>query len=148
MKPFDKFLRLSAADCRLLGKTLLLVWAIRLGLWLLPFRVVRCLLLKMANGLTGAETSDCIMVNRIVWAVTKTSPYVPAATCLTQAIATKVLLGRYGYHVNVHLGVAWSEAGQFQAHAWVESKGNIIIGGSASFLKHYIPFPTSGEEIL
>ena len=148
MAQLNKFLRLSAADRRLLVKALLLVWAVRLGLWLLPFRMVRRLLLRLAKGLSRDEASDCTMVNRIVWAVTRTSQYVPAATCLTQAIATKVLLGCYGHHVNVHLGVARSEAGQFQAHAWVESKGNIVIGGSELFLKRYTPFPASGEEII
>ena len=148
MERLNKFLCLPAADRRFLVKTLLLVWTVRLGLWLLPFRIMRHLLSTMTKGLTEAQANDSTLVNRIVWAVTKTSQYVPSATCLTQAVATKVLLGHYGHHVNVHLGVARSETGQFRAHAWVESNGTVIIGGSESFLKHYTPFPTLGEEVI
>lgn len=148
MAHLNKFLRLPATDRRLLLKALSLVWVIRLGLWLLPFRVVRRLPLILEKGLSRAEASDRTIVNRIVWAVTKASSYVPAATCLTQAVATKVLLGRYGHRANVHLGVARNEAGQFQAHAWVESNGVTVIGGSDSFLKHYTPLSTLDEEII
>jgi hypothetical protein len=130
----SKFLRAPADDRRLLVKGMLWVWMVRIVLWLLPFRLVRQLLARFA----ASQTRGSIFLDRVVWAVMVASRYTPAATCLTQALATKVLLSRNGYHAVVRIGVARSAAGEFQAHAWVESNGKVVIGGSES-LKHYMP---------
>jgi hypothetical protein len=45
----SKFLRLPAADRRLLVKGMLWVWMVRIVLWLLPFRLVRQLLAGFAD---------------------------------------------------------------------------------------------------
>lgn len=148
MERLNKFLRLPAADQCFLIKAMFLVWMVRGGLWLLPFRAVRRLLSRLAQRSASSSTGGDVPVSRIVWAVTIASQYVPAATCLTQALATKMLLDRHGYRATVRLGVARSEDGQFQAHAWVENDGASVIGGSELLLKHYTPFPSSSEEIL
>src|SRR5437867_11533874 len=84
-----KFLRLSANDRRLLVSAALLLGAIRLGLWLLPFQTLRQLLAKMTQHATrlrracalqrfrlpagafggepGAQARD--YPDRVVWAV-------------------------------------------------------------------------------
>lgn len=148
MGQLNKFRRLPAADQCFLVKAILLVWMVRVGLWLLPFQAVRRLLSRLAQRSASSLAGNDVPVSRVVWAVTIASQYVPAATCLTQALATKMLLDRYGYRATVRLGVARSEDGQFQAHAWVENNGAIVIGGSELLLKHYTPFPSSGDEIL
>jgi hypothetical protein len=51
------------------------------------------------------------------------------------------LLARRGCHATVRIGVARSETGELQAHAWVEVDGSIVIGGSES-QKHYTPLAT------
>ena len=51
--------------------------------------------------------------------------------CLTQALAGQVLLERYGYPALVHVGVTKkAKNGTFQAHAWLESDGKVVIGES------------------
>jgi len=67
-----------------------------------------------------------------VWAVRVASTCVPQATCLTQALAAQVLFVRYQYPAVVHIGVAraQSERSTFQAHAWLESNGQTMIGES------------------
>ncbi len=151
LKRLHKFLYLSSADRRLVAQSVVLVWAMRLGLWLLPFRILRRLLArvtKSSSKLHKLQERDRASVDRVVWAVTIASRYVPAATCLTQSLATKVLLSRRGHQASVHIGVARSEAGQFQAHAWVENDGIVVIGGPESQLKRYTPLPASGEETV
>lgn len=137
MERVSKFLRLPVSDRRLLVKALVLVWAVRVGLWLLPFRMMRQLLARLGREPAGAQVESWSLVNRIGWAVRLASRYAPAATCLTQALVTKVMLSRQGYPASVRIGVARSETGQFQAHAWVESKGSVVFGGSEVSLKHY-----------
>jgi hypothetical protein len=41
-----------------------------------------------------------------------------------------MLLARRGYPALLHIGVAKGKEGQFQAHAWVESEGKVVIGGA------------------
>jgi hypothetical protein len=98
-------------------------------LWLLPFWTLRRLLAHMMPAHAATHEGNQASIRHIVWAVTVASRYVPAATCLTQALATQVLLRRCGYSANLRIGVARSEAGEFQAHAWVEYQGEVVIGG-------------------
>ncbi len=60
--------------------------------------------------------------------VRRVSNYVPAASCLTQALATQVLLSRRGQVSNLRIGVTRGAKDEFKAHAWLESNGEIIIG--------------------
>jgi Transglutaminase-like superfamily len=148
MKLLGKFFRLSAADKRLLMKAMLLVWLVRLGLWLLPFRVMRQVLAKSGREQFAFPVGESGVADRIAWAVSVTSRYVPAATCLTQALATKFLLVRCGHPSRVRIGVGRGDSGKFQAHAWVESDGRVVIGGSESSLKHYTPLAASDGDLL
>lgn len=147
MRRILRFLRLPLADQCFLIKVMLLVWAVRIMLWLLPFRKVRDLLTRFSgtagSELTGAQSA----IDRIAWAVTAGSHFVPAATCLTQALATKILLRRCGYHASVHIGVTRTDAGKLQAHAWVESNGKIVIGGSEASLKRFTLLAAANGEL-
>lgn len=148
MERLRKFLRLPAADRRLLVKALLLIGAARLGLWVLPFPVLRRLMARLTRRNAAPSRADPAELGRISWAVTAVSRCVPEATCLTQALATKLLLCWRGQQASLRIGVARSEAGQFIAHAWVESNGKVVIGGPASHVQQYALLPAYGEEIL
>ena len=104
----------------------------RLGLWLLPFKTLRQLLARKT------QASNQAPIDRVAWAVTVAGRYVPAATCLTQALATQVLLSQHGYEACLRIGVVRGEDGQLQAHAWVESDGVVVIGGPESALERYV----------
>jgi hypothetical protein len=66
--------------------------------------------------------------------VARVSQFVPKATCLTQAIAALILLNLKNYPATLRIGVARNNEGRFEAHAWVESDGNVVIGGSKTSL--------------
>src|SRR5690348_8231704 len=119
MERLSKFIYLSTDDRRFLMKVMLLVWSVRVGLWLLPFHVIRQLVAKVAMKPASRQAGRSVAIHRDVWAVTVTCRYVPAATCLTQALVTKVLLGRHGHDATVRIGVARFGGGRLQAHAWV-----------------------------
>lgn len=142
----SKFFRLAAADQGFLLKVMLLLWAVRLMLWLLPFRKMRELL-TIFSGASSPNAAEQVPLERVAWAVIRASRYVPAATCLTQALVAKILLTRLGYRAIVHIGVARSKAGEFQAHAWVESRGKIVIGGSGRSLQRYTPLAAADGEL-
>ena len=145
LRSLTKFLRLPVADRRLLVKVMLLVWAVRLMLRLLPFRMVRELLTKLSHKRAAGVDAEQGSLERVVWAVTVASRYVPAATCLTQALVTTVMLTRNGHEATVRIGVARTDDGQFKAHAWVESNGCIVIGDSQELFRYArLPSATGG----
>jgi hypothetical protein len=106
MERLHKYLCLPATDRRLLVKSALLLWVVRLGLCLLPFQTLRGLLVGMARRPFGSKETEPASVDRIIWAVAVASPYVPEATCLIQALVTQVLLRRRGHAASLHIGVA------------------------------------------
>ena len=69
-----------------------------------------------------------------------------AKTRLNQALVTQMLLARRGYPALLHIGVAKGKEGQFQAHAWVESEGKVVIGGSG--LECFTPLAVLEEKGL
>lgn len=64
-------------------------------------------------------------------------------TCLTNALAAQALLGRYGYPATLRIGASRQDGGLI-AHAWVERNGDVVIGGPASVVAQYSPFPNLG----
>jgi len=82
-------------------------------------------------------------------AVSRAARLVPRASCLTQALALQRLLARRGLESSLFLGVdrAGKPSGAaralskgFEAHAWVEWRGRILIGGDIS---RWTPLPLS-----
>jgi hypothetical protein len=124
MKKLAKFVRLSTVEQFLLLRTFILVAAIRVGLWALPFRVVQRFTFR-ARKIVQSQYS----LEQFIWAVRATSRYVPRATCLTQAMAAQTLLLRAGYNPQVKIGVAKNEEKLFEAHAWLVLGDQVLIGG-------------------
>lgn len=130
MKRLHSFIRLPATRRCLLIRVALLLWATRLGLWLLPFQTLRRLLAKFAPGPTRVPGADGLSRESVVWAVETAARHMPLAnTCLTQALVAQVLLARRGYPALLRIGVVKGENDDLQAHAWVESGGEVVIGG-------------------
>ena len=123
------------------------VAAIRLGFWVLPFPTLRRLVAGMTRRTSDTQEVDPASMNRAVWAVELASRYVPRATCLTQALAAQVLLARRGCPARLTIGVAKSQEEQIEAHAWIESHGQILIGDIKD-LSRYTPLPPLGGERL
>ena len=89
-----------------------------------------------------AVTPAAVSPPEIALAVTRASRLVPFATCLTQALAGGFLIRRAGSNAVIHFGVAKGEAG-FKAHAWLESDGDILIGGREAAA--YLPLTRASD---
>lgn len=129
MAKLRKFLALEPAERQLLLTAACLVAAIRAGTWLLPFRTVRRLVARLSRPSQSARDGD-LSSERIAWAVDVAGKRIPGGrNCLVQALATQVLLDRRRHPAQLRIGVARGPTGEFEAHAWVESEGKVIIGG-------------------
>lgn len=103
---------------------------LRVALWLLPFKVVRQHLTAVVTKWEGYKPKNPVAVNAIVWSVTVASYYTPGgAMCLAKALTTQLLLTRYGYTHQLHIGVAMDDTQALEAHAWIEYENRVIMGG-------------------
>ena len=130
MKQLVKFSNLTSSERRLLVSALFRLVAIRVGMWVIPLRVLLRRLHKMAVERDRLSESNPLPPERIVWAIRVVSRYLQGTmNCLVQAFATQSMLARRGHPARVRIGVAKDECGQLKAHAWVECEGKIVIGG-------------------
>lgn len=134
MRKLKRFARLTMEERLILIRALLVVGVARATLWLLPIEAVRKAVARAAAGTAGHSRE------RIVWAVTVASRYLPRATCLTQALAAQALLARSGYPSQVEIGVTKDESRRFHAHAWVVCQGQVVLGGQQ--VERYNPLMT------
>ncbi len=132
MRRLKRFLVASWQERWLLLQALFWVLAIRIGLCLLPFGKLKELTGNVSKARTHPYSAD-----QCVWAVRATSRCVPAATCLTQALAGQVLLARSGYDSRLEIGVAKTGEAGFEAHAWLICANRIVIGGQG--VDKYVP---------
>lgn len=123
---------LAPTDLRLLIQAGCLLTVVRLGLWFLPFPTLQRLLDAFGRTHAAQRGVPALPVEKIGWIVSAASRCIPRATCLTQALVAKTLLCRYGHTARMCIGVAMSHTNRLDAHAWVESNGQIIVGGSGS----------------
>ncbi len=128
MRRVARFLALPSAEQRLVLAAAGLLAGVRVGLWVLPFRRVHGAVGALAND-PGIRTGRTPSVERIVWAVGAADCLVPRTTCLVRALAAHALLGRHGHPSELKLGVAGGGGRGFEAHAWLEHDGRVVIGG-------------------
>jgi len=123
----------------------LLLTAIRLGLWLLPFGKLQQILGRISS---SPKLAQELQIKQIVIAVDRSSKYSPGnVLCLARALTTEALLTRYGYSPLLKIGVAKGKQGKLEAHAWVEEQEKVIIGDLQDLDKFKV-FPALKKEPL
>ena len=129
MTRIAKFFALAPSDRRLLLKTIAPLIAMRAAVWTLTFARVRRLAEAMSRPVRIDADAARPSPDRIAWATATASRAVPrGSNCLVRALATGIVLKRYGYPSELKIGVTKPAAGRFEAHAWLESGGSVVIG--------------------
>ena len=111
----------------LLFKTFILLGVVRLGLWQLSFANLRKFLAFFSRQRIFLKSDRQIGIDSIVWAVNRSSRFMPGVKCLARALTTEVLMNQYGHQPQLRIGVA-KRSEKIEAHAWVESQGQVLIG--------------------
>src|ERR1700689_2851206 len=78
------------------------VAGIRLAIWVLPFGTLRRMTSALSRPMRHSDSADSKEICRSIMIVSR---FVPKATCLTQALAAQVLLGRRGCENHLCIGV-------------------------------------------
>lgn len=137
MRKLRRMLTLTMAEWALLFIALPTVVLIRLGLWVLPFRVFCRMIGRVGRPIAMNKQPET--PRRVAWAVCAISRCVPRATCLTQALSTQVILALLGIPATLRIGVASKNEGSIDAHAWLECGDRVVIGWENR--GRFIPFP-------
>lgn len=129
MRQIAKFLRLARADRVLILRTLAPLLVMRAAIWTLTFARVSRIAEALGRPVRINSAGGRPSADRIAWAVRAASQVVPSGSnCLVRALATGIMLKRYGYPSELKIGVMKPVGGRFEAHAWLESGGNVVIG--------------------
>lgn len=73
---------------------------------------------------------------------------VPFSTCLSQALAGKILFAMNGHPTTLHIGVSKTSEAGFEAHAWLCQNGKIVLGMLADLERyHELPITTIENEL-
>jgi Transglutaminase-like superfamily len=150
LRKWRNFFALTASEQWLILQAYVLTWAVRLQLWLLPFTMTRRVTASWARTQGLARSGEDAAT--ICRAVTRAAGYVPAATCLTQALTAWILLSRLGLPSSIRFGVMPNGRGRIVAHAWVEAPPSapntaprVLIGGDAS-PRRFVPLERSRPD--
>ena len=103
------------------ARALPVVVAVRLALWCLPLERLRA----FASRTRRRQEAD---PHPIVRGVATAARFVPGASCLVRALAAQILLARAGVPATLRLGIRKDPDGKFQAHAWLEWRGEPLLG--------------------
>ncbi len=140
MRVLRKFIRLPPDYRRLLVSAALVLGLVGTALRLVSFKKLLHLTEEFSHRSSHRQNFLTPSSERITWAVSAVSRRIPLLSrCLTQAVATKILLARWGYPALMRIGVSKGENGRLEAHAWVESQGVVVMGAPAA--GDFIPLP-------
>ncbi len=116
----------------------------RMTLWLGSFDRVRRRL-KLSDEGRGLEVDESRRVARAVDVVGDVWPGL--GNCLVKAVAAVTLLRRHELPGSLCIGVARKAGGGLEAHAWVESGGEVLLGGDD--LERFTPLESvAGRSVL
>lgn len=141
-------LALTAKERSVLLKAVPMLLAVRIALWVVPFRKIHRRWARMPAGRVKPAPANRLPPARITWLVTVASRVVPRAHCLTRSIVAQSLLAREGYLAEVRIGVRRTGDG-LDAHAWLEHDGKPLFEdpGHLDTFSHFGTEPVSPRTL-
>lgn len=146
MTVLAKIRRRPLNDWALLARVFLLVAGLRVALRCVPLRSLRRLLGRWDHG-PAPDRRGGDLPDRVRWAMALARTALPGTTCLPEALATHLVLSRSGWPARLQIGVARSEGGAFEAHAWVECEGKVVAGDRRDLSRYTILEGSEGAVI-
>ena len=136
MGRLSRFLRLPRGQRVVHLEAVVLDATFRLLVLAAPFSVSRSLAQRLSR---FAPRGDAIFA---VQAVKAAGRVVPGSNCLSEALAAWVLLAKAEGQPTLRIGVA--NQPKFEAHAWVEYEGRVVIGDDSAHRFH----PLQGPDLM
>lgn len=127
MQRLIRFIRLERTEKYLLVETALLFLTLRAAISLVRFDVVLATRRRLARS-PFLSRDPAPAVDRLVWAVDVASRVLRMKGCLIRALVMDAMLMRRQLPSELRIGVAKDGETLFEAHAWVESGGRVLVG--------------------
>lgn len=149
-KTLKRYRDLTPDERRAVTRAGLLIAALQTALRVLPFQRVMEGVYRVAgpSPSAGATLRGHSHFDRdlAVWAVEAAGRRLLSRNpCLPKALAILILFRRGGEPAELRLGVNREPDGPVQAHAWVESEGQVVIGGDVP-IQTYTKLPGLDEK--
>ena len=129
MRKLAKARELSRTEWLFLLKVSALLPAVRCGVRVLPFKTVMALFAGKQSLDGNRVRSDRIRPDRLAYLVEVASRHhFLKPTCLEKALLLSRILRQRGLAADLRIGTAKTD-GRFEAHAWVEHRGQVLLGG-------------------
>lgn len=128
MSRLIRFVKLPTAEKILFTEAFFFVAATRIVLWVIPFRLFKNSFRKFFSTSPEIAEPDWSQLEKIVRAVKFASRFIPFASCLTQAVSALIIVKLNGQQAELKIGVTGGTNKEFEAHAWLERDGQILIG--------------------
>jgi len=136
------FQRRPWGEFRLFAQALLALTVTRLTLHWAPLPVVRRRVWRALLASKPLPERRRLPMARVLRCAAAAARWTPApATCLAMALVAQALLHRHGYSTQLRIGVRFRPSEPFQAHAWLEHEGRIVVGGPAAVVEQYQVLP-------
>jgi hypothetical protein len=124
---WKKWTSLSHSAKLSFAKACFVLILVKIGLTVLPFSVFRKLFHRFSSSSESKEFSGA-QIAESVWAVDTAANILPMELlCLPRALAAKYLLKKVP-SITLEIGIEVNPRKGFEAHAWVEKNGQVIIG--------------------
>jgi hypothetical protein len=112
---------------------------------LLPLLGLKSVRRLLAGSSRRSSARDERSIVRMVLRAARFCPI--GSTCLTRAITAQYFLRRAGIESRLCIGVMRDDQKAFQAHAWLERDGRVILGGSHEEIRQWIPLSGVDERM-
>ena len=136
----NRWRQLSGNERLAFLKAILCLLSIKTSLIILPFSTFRKLFHWFSKTKEVKDLSPK-HIKEIVWAVDSAADHLPfELLCLPRALAAKYLLRKVP-SLTLEIGIEINPSKSFEAHAWVEKNGSVIIGdwsGSVSYQRLWV----------
>ena len=129
MTALAKFAKLTPAERVLVMRA---IAAVLRGVGAVKLRSYRSLRRRISTVPPLTAEPGALSMERMLQIISAVARRIPGTTCLSNAIAARDLLARYGYACTLRIGVTLEETGGFLAHSWLEVDGKSVFGGTDS----------------
>lgn len=140
MNLIRKFFHLPFKEKFLFVKTVFLLTSYRIRLKTTSLQKLLTFVNNDSLKISRIKASHRIAPERLTRIIIGASRIVPYSTCLSIALAGKILFAANGYKTQFHIGVYKNSATPLEAHAWLSLNGSTILGHLPN-LDQYKPFP-------
>ena len=131
MRRLGKLFQRSAFERRLFLRAVFLLWEARFLSSFLPIRSAGRALrdLRRRPSAAGPRADAGIVLPKALWALETAGRHAALSpSCLVKSLAFVALLEEEGLASDLRIGVSKEPGGRFEAHAWVEREGRVLLG--------------------